>query len=172
MFLESAIRSTEIDFDWYSKRELSNDFHLHWRILKEDQEIEIVMVVNGTGYAGIGWRPFNITPECKNFPEITDKTLKAKLIKGSSTNDEISSDQKPEFEPSPEPGTTTEPEPNPETEPEATTASGRSKLHQRRQKSVSSRATKPGESLTTKESVETSVSYRITSTRGKRETGT
>lgn len=45
---------------------------MYWRILKEQKEIEIVMVVNGTSWVGLGWRPRKLTASCKNFPLIRD----------------------------------------------------------------------------------------------------
>lgn len=53
MFSGSPFRSTALDMSIYSKKELSDKFKLYWRILKEEKEIEVVMVVNGTSYAGL-----------------------------------------------------------------------------------------------------------------------
>lgn len=52
-FLGSPFRSTVLDMSIYSKKDLSDKFKLYWRILKEEKEIEVVMVVNGTSYAGL-----------------------------------------------------------------------------------------------------------------------
>lgn len=70
--LESSIKSTDIDYSLYSSKQLSPDYRLHWRILKEQKEIEIVMVVNGTSWVGLGWRPRQLTAKCRNFPIIKD----------------------------------------------------------------------------------------------------
>ncbi|CAG2066391.1 unnamed protein product, partial [Timema podura] len=68
----SPMKSTELDFASYTKRELSNTFHLYWRILHDLGEVEMVMVVNSTSYVGLGWRPRSLTATCKNFPDLQD----------------------------------------------------------------------------------------------------
>lgn len=68
--LESAIKSTDIDYSLYTSKQLSPDYKVYWRILKEQKEIEVVMVVNGTSWVGFGWRPRKLTAECRNFPLI------------------------------------------------------------------------------------------------------
>lgn len=186
----SALRSVDVDFDWYSKRELHPDFHLYWRILKDEQEIEVILVTNGTGYAAIGWRPNDIGPTCKNFPEIGDPhhfkdgTPSGKPEPEPETEPEPKSEPEPEPKSEPEPEPKSEPEPEPKSEPEPepksepepapqqqrTSATNKQYARPNRQKSVSSRATKSNENNKGTESVETSVSYRISASRGKRET--
>jgi hypothetical protein len=56
----------------YQSKKLSDDYMAHWRILKENKEIEVVLVVNGTSWVGFGWRPRKLTAECRNFPVIKD----------------------------------------------------------------------------------------------------
>lgn len=34
-------------------KQLSPDYRLHWRILKEKQEIEFVVIVNGTSWVSV-----------------------------------------------------------------------------------------------------------------------
>lgn len=60
----------DIDFTQYLMRELSPDYKIHWRILKDQNEIEVVMRVNGSSWVGLGWRPRTLTASCKNFPAI------------------------------------------------------------------------------------------------------
>lgn len=69
----SPVKSTELDLDAYTSRRFSDDFVFYWRILKEAGEVEGVLVVNGTSWVGIGWRPRDLTPACKAFPEIRDR---------------------------------------------------------------------------------------------------
>lgn len=52
LFLGSPFRNTNLDLSIYTKKDLSDKFKLYWRILKDEKEIEVVMVVNGTSYAG------------------------------------------------------------------------------------------------------------------------
>lgn len=60
----------DIDYSQYMSKQLSQDYKIHWRILKDQNEIEVVMQVNGTSWVGLGWRPRTLTASCKNFPAI------------------------------------------------------------------------------------------------------
>ncbi|XP_046744465.1 uncharacterized protein LOC124410271 isoform X6 [Diprion similis] len=100
---KSPIKSTEINFDAYTMKNLSNNFKLYWRILKDINELEAVMVVNGTSWVGLGWRPKSLNPNCKAFPELSD----------------------PPGEPLPKPEPKSEPEPAPEGVAEPTSGSGK-----------------------------------------------
>lgn len=60
----------DIDYTLYMSKRLSPDYQIHWRILKDQNEIEVVMQVNGTSWVGLGWRPRTLTATCKNFPAI------------------------------------------------------------------------------------------------------
>ena len=71
-FSESSLKSKTIQEGLYTKRELSPTFTLMWRILRDLNEIEVVMKVKGTGYAGIGWRPAGADKTCKAWPRIGD----------------------------------------------------------------------------------------------------
>ncbi|XP_053620330.1 uncharacterized protein LOC128680882 isoform X2 [Plodia interpunctella] len=105
-----------INLGLYSKKELSKQFRLYWRILKEEAEVEVVMVVNGTTYAAVGWRPSGLTKECKNFPVLGPSTEH----KPSTTKPEPLPEPEPKAEPVPEPEPKPEPEPEPNAEPEPT----------------------------------------------------
>ncbi|CAK1547848.1 unnamed protein product [Leptosia nina] len=93
----------------YSKKELSKNFSLYWRIIKEMQEVEFIMMVNGTSYAAIGWRPKGLKKECKNFP-----------VLGSAPETQSEPLPKPEPKAEPEPKSEPEPSPEPKSEPEPT----------------------------------------------------
>lgn len=69
-FVESPIKSMDIDYTQYMSKVLSPDYKIHWRVLKDQNEIEVVMQVNGTSWVGLGWRPRTLTAACKNFPAI------------------------------------------------------------------------------------------------------
>ncbi|CAM1310234.1 nahoda (predicted), partial [Pycnogonum litorale] len=84
------VKSTDIDYSRYTKRKLSDDVMLFWRILKDSGEIEVVLKAKSTTYVAIGWRPKGITASCKAFPYIADDG------NGGST-------AKAESEPKPEP---------------------------------------------------------------------
>lgn len=71
------MKSSEIQEGLYTKREISPDFTLFWRILTELNEIEVVMRTKGTGYAAIGWRPKNADKSCKRIPLIKDKEARS-----------------------------------------------------------------------------------------------
>ncbi|KAB0804717.1 hypothetical protein PPYR_01687 [Photinus pyralis] len=173
----SAVKNTDIDFGLYTEKKLSDTFRLYWRILKEHKEIEVVMVVNGTGYAALGWRPRSLTTSCKNFPAIGPSAQEAKSSKPEPTTEpEPSSEPAPnpepepksQPEPTPEPKTEPEPEPSATAEPEPTTTlkpKYRKSLYSRRSASPSPRV------LTTYDSgdvVETSISYKVSAIQGRR----
>ena len=47
---ESSVKSKDIQEGRYTKREISANYQLLWRILTDLNEIEVVMKVKGTGY--------------------------------------------------------------------------------------------------------------------------
>lgn len=183
----SPIKSTEIDFTVYTERKLSDTFRLYWRILKEHKELEVVMVVNGTSYAAVGWRPRSLTSSCKNFPQIGPKATNVDITVKSEPKGEPTSEPEPKSEPTaeptfapetqskklidsepksePEPEPKTEPEPEPTSEPEPTTTAEPTTQRPRNKyrKSLYSRRS----ALTTTNTpldgdvVETSVSYQV-----------
>ena len=69
---ESAVKSTTIQEGLYTSREIAPNYKLLWRILKDVQEIEVVMQIKGTGYAAIGWRAKDAEASCKALPRIVD----------------------------------------------------------------------------------------------------
>lgn len=118
---ESPVKTTEIDFDLYTEKKLSDTFRLYWRILKEHKELEAIMVVNGTSYAALGWRPRGLTKSCKNFPQIGPVASEGSS-NGSAEpepNSEPKSEPEPSSEPEPNAEPKSEPEPEPKSEPEA-----------------------------------------------------
>ncbi|XP_011304323.1 uncharacterized protein [Fopius arisanus] len=76
----SPVKTTEIDLDGYTMKRFSDDFAFYWRILKDTSELEGVIVVNGTSWVGVGWRPSSLTPECRAFPEIHGKSEEAEPL--------------------------------------------------------------------------------------------
>ncbi|XP_063630295.1 uncharacterized protein LOC134801598 isoform X2 [Cydia splendana] len=119
---KSPWKDKNLNLDRYSRRELSPDFNLYWRVIQHEQELEVVMIVNGTSYAGIGWRPSGLTKECKNFPVIgtplADKTSTSKPEPLPKPEPEAEPAASPE--PSPEPKSEPEPSAEPKAEPEPT----------------------------------------------------
>lgn len=86
-YLESPIKSKDLDLSQYSTKQLSPDYRLHWRILKDKNEIEIVAVVNGTSWVGLGWRPRKLNATCRNFPLIQKQSqLSEQLISKTSVS--------------------------------------------------------------------------------------
>ncbi|XP_066143136.1 uncharacterized protein [Euwallacea fornicatus] len=148
----SPVKSAEIDFDLYNERKLSDTFKLYWRILKDQRELEAVMVVNGTSYAALGWRPLGLTKSCKNFPQIgpVEKVENASEPKSKG-------EPEPRSEPEPEPGTESEP---------MTTEKLRKSTYSRRSAAVSTPAAFPDA-----DKVETSISFQVSkkSSKSKRD---
>ena len=79
-FTESPLRKTELKEGLYTKREISPNYTLFWRIIPDTQEIEMAMRVKGTGYVGIGWRPKSATKQCQAYPKLYDKETTAKSL--------------------------------------------------------------------------------------------
>jgi outer membrane biosynthesis protein TonB len=143
------------------------------------------MVVNGTSYVGLGWRPRHLTASCRNFPYLEDSASKdgkqeTETAVGKpepeshpepSGKPEPTSEPEPiskpeltsEPEPSSEPEPNSEPQPKVEPEPRPAEKSSHSKV-------VSSRETKNYNSTSDTDkdvTVETSVSFRVSSSQGK-----
>lgn len=76
------------------------------------------MVVNGTSYAGIGWRPRSLTSSCKNFPIIGPSESSPPKSNAPHSEPEPKGEPKSEPEPNSEPEPKSEPEPTAEPEPE------------------------------------------------------
>lgn len=124
--IESAIKSKDLDFSLYKMKQLSPDYRLHWRVLKDKQEIEFVVVVNGTSWVGLGWRPRQLTAKCRNFPYIEGgedekkANLKAPLGPRPEPHPEGAAEPHPEGAAEPHPEGSAEPhaegtaEPHPE----------------------------------------------------------
>nr|XP_024214773.1 uncharacterized protein LOC106679441 isoform X2 [Halyomorpha halys] len=176
----STIRN-DLDFSNYMHRELSPTFQLYWRILTEEQEIEIALVANSTSYLGIGWRPSNTTLTCKNFPLIN--YTKEEIIEPKNEPDAKLETQTSQLEQNLQQTSNSSKvsEPQAESEPSSTISSTfQTGLRRpfRPHRTVSSRATKdqdiPDSDFQPEISSVTSVSYRVTSVqgppRGKRET--
>lgn len=64
----------------YTRRDLSEKLTLYWRILKEAKEVEMVLRLNGTSWAAVGWRPKGLTASCKKFPVLADQEPVARSI--------------------------------------------------------------------------------------------
>ena len=66
----SAVKATSIQEGLYTERQISDKYRIMWRILKEENEIEVVMVAKGTGYVGLGWRPGDADKTCQRWPQL------------------------------------------------------------------------------------------------------
>lgn len=119
MQTESPIKSKELDLSQYSTKQLSPDYRIHWRILKDKNEIEIVAVVNGTSWVGLGWRPRKSTATCRNFPLLQKSgAASGQLVKSSVSQNSKSPSAEPEPEhTTAEPSAEKSPKPEPEKEP-------------------------------------------------------
>lgn len=94
-FAGSPIKTIDLDLESYTMKRFSDDVTFYWRILWTSMELEGVLVANSTTWVGVGWRPSDLTPACRAFPEINDP---------------------PKDEPLPKPEPKSEPEPKPESE--------------------------------------------------------
>jgi hypothetical protein len=44
---------------------------------EENKEIEFVLLIQGTSYGALGWRPSSFTKTCKRWPFIQNSTVEA-----------------------------------------------------------------------------------------------
>lgn len=51
--------------------------------MKDKNEIEIIAIVNGTSWVGLGWRPRKLNASCRNFPLIQKEESSAQSKKAS-----------------------------------------------------------------------------------------
>lgn len=147
-------------------KQLSPDYKMYWRLLEEQKEIEVVLKVNGTSWAGLGWRPNGLTAECKNFPHLGEIGETSVSKPEPQTVPEPAPETLPEPEPKSEPSAEPEPksepsaEPEPKSEPSAEPeASNKSKRVAKNQDSFN-----PEEYKT----VSTSVTYHVSQAAGRR----
>ncbi|XP_044586163.1 uncharacterized protein LOC123266182 isoform X8 [Cotesia glomerata] len=169
----SSIKSTEIDLQGHTMIRFSNDFVFYWRILKDSKELEGVMVVNGTSWVGVGWRPSSLTPSCRAFPEIhgknhvTPETLpqpepkSQTQAKNNNNNNNLRGLNSSPAEPKPEPthGAFTG---EPTAEPSSRSAKRRSPKSPRSELGVT--ATSIDNDVT----VQTSVTYQVSAKQGRK----
>nr|XP_031827935.1 uncharacterized protein LOC116424971 isoform X3 [Nomia melanderi] len=154
---KSPIKTLDVDLDAYTMKKFSDNFTFYWRILKESKELEGVMVVNGTSWVGVGWRPTDLTPACRAFPEIREKPKGEPL-----PQPEPKSEPEPESQPKAEP----KPEPEPEPEPEfGTERSGAKRRSAKAHDVTPLAATPPSDADVT---VQTSVTYRVSTKQGRK----
>lgn len=146
-----------MNLDSYTTRKFSDNFTFHWRILKQSNELEGVMVVNGTSWVGVGWRPSDLTPTCRAFPDIQEKPRGEPL-----PQPEPKAEPEPESEPKAEPKP--EPEPEPKPEPETGTEKSGTKRRSAKAHDIAALASTPRSDLGV--TVETSVTYRVSTKQG------
>lgn len=96
-------------------RELSDKLKLYWRILKEERELEVVLVNKGVSYVALGWRPANATSACREFPKI-EGPPPPKFISKEPKAPTAKLEQSPVRE---------QPQPKPDPQPEATSEANR-----------------------------------------------
>ena len=89
-----SLSETRVQDGLYTKKELSEKVTLLWRILKEDQEIEVVIKSKGTSWVGLGWRPRGLSSSCKKFPVLADQDPQARSLS-------LQPEAEPESEPAP-----------------------------------------------------------------------
>lgn len=106
----------------YTRRNLSDALTLYWRVLREEGELEVVLVNKGVSYSAIGWRPNDATTQCRLFPTIDGPPPPSRFVSNEPKATEPPSKAEPEPEPAaegePEPAAEGEPEPAAEGEPE------------------------------------------------------
>ena len=92
-----SLSKTRVQEGLYTKKELSDKMTVLWRILKEKQEMEVVIKSKGTSWVGLGWRPRGLTSSCKKFPVLADQVPQARSL---SLEPQSETEPEPESEPS------------------------------------------------------------------------
>jgi len=77
---KSHSKTRQLQEGLYTRRDLSEKLTLYWRILQEAQEVEMVLRLNGTSWAAVGWRPAGLTSSCRKFPVLADQEPVARSI--------------------------------------------------------------------------------------------
>ena len=85
----------------YTKKDLSDKMTLYWRLLKDIQEIEIVMKAKSSSWVAVGWRPQGLTGSCKKFPVLADTEPEARSLNLDKYPAGADSDSEPEPESEP-----------------------------------------------------------------------
>jgi len=102
IFSASALKKTQLREGLYTKKEISPNYTLFWRIIPDTQEIEMAMRVKGTGFVGIGWRPKSASKSCQAYPKLQDpeRVLKklAEELKHHDEEDDVQSEAESEAE--------------------------------------------------------------------------
>nr|ARK19817.1 monooxygenase DBH-like protein [Ampulex compressa] len=151
----SPVRNFNVDLDSYTMKRFSDDFTFYWRILKESKELEGIMVVNSTTWVAVGWRPDNLTPACRAFPEIADRPKDEPLPQPEPKSEpESRAEAEPKAEPKPEPEAIVEPE----------AESERSGAKRRSASTTLVSTIRPDADVT----VQTSVTYRVSAKQGRK----
>lgn len=154
MITESPVKDPSIiNFADYRKEVMSDAFEFYWRVLRNSQELEAVMVVKGgTGYAAVGWRPLALTAACKGFPFLEELATKvanetdrhqhhpaslslplnavpASVSAVPEPEPEVAAEPEPVAEPEPEAEPVAEPVPEPSPEPTTSPSANQSDHH-------------------------------------------
>ena len=91
------LSKTKLQEGLYTKKEISDKMTVYWRVLKEIQEVEIVMKAKTSSWVGLGWRPKGLTASCKKFPVLADQEPAARSL---NLGEDSESEPEPEAEPS------------------------------------------------------------------------
>lgn len=133
--------------------------------MKDSNELEAVMVVNGTSWVGLGWRPNNLTSSCRAFPDINDPPgeplpkPEPKSEPEPEPEAEATAEPEPKAEFTAEPISTTEPEPSTEPEPNSEPEPSKSNAKRRSPKIYN-------ENDDSDVTVHTSVTYQVSTKQG------
>ena len=81
-----------LDFSSHTKRILSDRLTLYYKVVpasqEKNKELEFILIINGTSYGAIGWRPASLDKTCKGWPYIQNLTSTAPVTErqGKSAN--------------------------------------------------------------------------------------
>ena len=65
--LVSKVKEKVSSLSSYKSFDMSDNYKLYWKVLKDSSEIEVVIKSRSKTWIAIGWRPENLTKSCKSF---------------------------------------------------------------------------------------------------------
>ena len=82
--LHSQIADKISEFSSYKSVDMSSSIKMYWKILRDSEEIEVIVRSKTKTWIAVGWRPTNITKACKSFwGEQMSKTPKLRFKRDS-----------------------------------------------------------------------------------------
>ena len=83
----SKVKEKVSSLSSYKSYDMSDNYKLYWKVLKDSSEIEVVIKSKSKTWIAIGWRPENITKSCKSFWGVSREKTPRFRFKRDATKD-------------------------------------------------------------------------------------